>query len=239
VHERLVVAVLVGRGELQVTVEEQPQVLGLAGRPGQADINTFREPFSGLTAYIEGPTYVPLYQSASWEAVYSCGAGPYSFEWSFSWDGFNYYSAGSEETAGNIFYFCDETLYIQLTVRSSDGQVATDFTTARTEYCGAPYRIAADQAGFITTPEQIVLAEAHPNPAGQTSQVNFYLPKTQPVKLELLSPTGRVVNVLAEGTYEAGRHTKAVDGRSLRSGIYFYRLTADKFSQTKKLVVAH
>ncbi len=204
----------------------------------QADINTFRAPFSGLTAYIEGPTYVPLYQSASWEAVYSCGAGPYSFEWSFSWDGFNYYSAGSEETAGNIFYFCNETLYIQLTVRSSDGQEANSFTTAFTDNCGDPYRIAASRPDFDVHPEKTALFDAHPNPANQTARIDFFLPEAQSVKLELLSPTGRVVDVLADGLYEAGQHSKAVDALSLRSGIYFYRLTADRFSQTKKLIIA-
>jgi hypothetical protein len=203
----------------------------------QASINAFRPPFSGLSTYIEGPSYVSLYQPNSWEAVYSCGTGPYSFEWAFSSDGYNYYNAGSGETVSGVLYQCDEYLYIRLTVRSADGQVATAYTTAYTDACGYPYRTVSDQPGFVSNAEQVSLLDARPNPAVRQSEIGFFLPKAQIAKLEVLTPAGHVVNVLADGMHPAGPHSRQVNGQQLPSGVYFYRLTTDGFSQTKKLII--
>jgi hypothetical protein len=48
---------------------------------------------------------------------------------------------------------------------------------------------------------------------------------------------GREVAVLKDGLVEAGTHRVTFDGSNLASGIYFARLDAGKFSQTRKLML--
>ncbi len=48
---------------------------------------------------------------------------------------------------------------------------------------------------------------------------------------------GREVAVLKDGLVEAGTYRVTFDGNALASGIYFARLDAGKFSQTKKLML--
>jgi hypothetical protein len=57
------------------------------------------------------------------------------------------------------------------------------------------------------------------------------------VTLKVYDVTGRQVTTLVNGTVEAGVHIAKFSSRELSSGVYFYRLNAGSFSQTRKLVV--
>jgi hypothetical protein len=48
---------------------------------------------------------------------------------------------------------------------------------------------------------------------------------------------GEVVKKLVDTFQKAGNYTTIIDGAGLASGIYFYRIDAGKFSQTKKMVL--
>jgi hypothetical protein len=76
-----------------------------------------------------------------------------------------------------------------------------------------------------------------PNPFNPTTVVSYQLPGVSDVRLSVFDILGREVAVLvnerkAHGTYEVN-----FDGSSLASGVYFYRLTAGQFAQTRKMVV--
>jgi hypothetical protein len=57
------------------------------------------------------------------------------------------------------------------------------------------------------------------------------------VTLKVYDVTGRQVTTLVNGTVEAGVHIAPFNTSALSSGVYFYRLNAGSFSQTRKLVV--
>lgn len=93
-------------------------------------------------------------------------------------------------------------------------------------------------------PKSLVLWQNTPNPFSPGTNISFYLPQDEIVSLEVFDATGRLVDTIIPGrTYPAGVHTIAWSGRGregapLGSGVYFYRLKAGDFIQSKKMVMA-
>jgi len=86
-------------------------------------------------------------------------------------------------------------------------------------------------------PSEYMLAQNYPNPFNPTTVVSYQLPVTSGVRLVVYDMLGREVSVLADGRQEAGVHKVRFDGMNLSSGVYFYRLMAGDFIQTRKLVL--
>ncbi len=86
-------------------------------------------------------------------------------------------------------------------------------------------------------PTAYALRQNYPNPFNPTTTISFDLPENVFVNLKIYDITGREVKSLIEGRYEAGRYSVNVDFSNYASGIYFYRLTAGKYSDLKKMVL--
>ena len=86
-------------------------------------------------------------------------------------------------------------------------------------------------------PDRISLMQNYPNPFNSATRIGFQLPESSQVRLEVYDITGRLVAVLAEGEYPAGRHQVAFDAGSLASGVYVYRLQAGEFSQSRSMIL--
>jgi hypothetical protein len=88
-----------------------------------------------------------------------------------------------------------------------------------------------------------VLHASRPNPAHGASQITFELARPEHVRLALFDATGRRLLTLFDGERAAGPHAatwRGVDasGDPVPAGVYFYRLTAGAFSQTRQLLIA-
>ncbi len=86
------------------------------------------------------------------------------------------------------------------------------------------------------------LAQNFPNPFNPTTRIAFGLAAPANVSLRIYDAAGRLVRVLAEGARPAGNYSEFWDGRDSRgaavaSGIYFYRLTAGTFTETRKMAL--
>jgi hypothetical protein len=88
-----------------------------------------------------------------------------------------------------------------------------------------------------TAPVEFALYDAYPNPLSVAATVDFSLPHATVVTLTVYDLLGRAVATLADGPYEAGRHSATLSGSALSDGVYFVRMTADGFAETKKVVV--
>jgi hypothetical protein len=91
-------------------------------------------------------------------------------------------------------------------------------------------------------PTVFALAQSYPNPMRDNAIIRYQLPVETQVSLKVYNVIGQVVRELAAGKQKAGYYKAVWDskdgsGRSVSSGVYFYRLDAGGFSKTNKLVV--
>ncbi len=98
----------------------------------------------------------------------------------------------------------------------------------------------AEDVSFLPTVYR--LAQNYPNPFNPVTTISFALPHAGNVTIEIFNPIGQKVAELINGFLPAGYHTIQWDSRngggsSVASGIYFYRLKADNFRETKKMIL--
>ena len=97
-------------------------------------------------------------------------------------------------------------------------------------------------------PEKTVLLANYPNPFNPETWIPYRLAESADVTLTIYAANGKVVRTLVLGHQRAGSYLnraraaywdgKNAFGESVASGIYFYSLTADDFSATRKMLVA-
>jgi hypothetical protein len=86
-------------------------------------------------------------------------------------------------------------------------------------------------------PKEYGLSQNYPNPFNPTTTIKYQLPANSYVTLKVYDIAGRQVAVLVNGTIEAGYHETRFEAKDLAGGVYLYRLKADNFVATKKLIV--
>jgi len=89
----------------------------------------------------------------------------------------------------------------------------------------------------IRVPQTFKLSQNYPNPFNPTTVISYQLPVTSNISLKVYNLLGQEVTALFEGTRQPGSYEATFDGSGLASGIYFYRLEANGFAETKKLVL--
>ena len=89
----------------------------------------------------------------------------------------------------------------------------------------------------ISAPEQFALAQNYPNPFNPTTNISFTLPSKGFVSLKVFDMLGREVATIVSEEMSAGSYSKQWNAANISSGIYFYRLQAGSFTETKKLVL--
>ena len=80
------------------------------------------------------------------------------------------------------------------------------------------------------------LAQNYPNPSNGSTTIEFELKKASHITLEVYDITGKRVALLAEGLKSAGVHEVKLNN-NLNTGIYFYKLSADGATATRKMVI--
>jgi hypothetical protein len=89
----------------------------------------------------------------------------------------------------------------------------------------------------LGVPKSIELAQNYPNPFNPSTTIRFGLPARSYVRLEVHNTLGQQVATLQDGEIDAGYHEMVFDGIGLPSGVYFYRMQAGSFSNSKKLLL--
>ncbi|MFQ3598898.1 MAG: family 16 glycosylhydrolase [Chloroherpetonaceae bacterium] len=88
-------------------------------------------------------------------------------------------------------------------------------------------------------PSQFTLEQNYPNPFNPTTVINYELATQSNVKLEVFDMLGRSVATLVNARQSEGKYSVNFNSEqfNLATGIYFYRLTAGSFSQTRKMIL--
>jgi hypothetical protein len=86
-------------------------------------------------------------------------------------------------------------------------------------------------------PARASLHDSYPNPFNDRCFISFFIPEQTAVRIEIFNILGQKVATLLDDTRHAGEHSVAFDAGSLSSGVYFYTLKSDGFSETKSMVL--
>lgn len=88
-------------------------------------------------------------------------------------------------------------------------------------------------------PRTFQLHQNYPNPFNPSTTIVYELPTASPVTLKVFDTLGREVTTLIQERQDAGRYEVSFSSAalSLASGVYFYRLEAGAFSQTRKMLL--
>ena len=101
--------------------------------------------------------------------------------------------------------------------------------------------VAIDQNGIVTIPEEFSLKQNYPNPFNPSTTFRFSTPKDGLVKFTVHDLLGRVVYAENRNLF-AGNYSFTWDGQNklnqqVVSGVYFLRMEAEGFSQTRKMLM--
>ncbi|MFH1335176.1 MAG: T9SS type A sorting domain-containing protein, partial [Candidatus Zixiibacteriota bacterium] len=93
-----------------------------------------------------------------------------------------------------------------------------------------------------TKPTTFSLSQNYPNPFNPVTNFQFTVPKSSHVNIEIFNIVGQKVATVVDGDMKAGVYTadwngRDENGKTVSSGIYFYRMQADDFSNMKKMVL--
>ena len=89
----------------------------------------------------------------------------------------------------------------------------------------------------LEVPKEFSLSQNYPNPFNPATKIQFALKKESFVKLSVFNILGEEVQILVNENLKAGKYEVVYNAVNLPSGVYFYRIAAEGFSETKKMVL--
>lgn len=86
-------------------------------------------------------------------------------------------------------------------------------------------------------PESYSLYQNYPNPFNPNTVITFDIAKLSYVKLAVYDISGQEISVLADNMFHRGQYSVNFDAKGLASGVYIYRLQADEFTDSRKMII--
>jgi uncharacterized lipoprotein YddW (UPF0748 family) len=117
-------------------------------------------------------------------------------------------------------------------VSASNAYGTSDWSTEARFQTGQDITVA-ERDGAI--PNVFDLNQNYPNPFNPSTTIRFAVPLSGPVSLRVYDMLGREIAVLVDGSLTPGYYSARFDAHTLSSGIYFYRLVASGFVETRKM----
>jgi len=93
-----------------------------------------------------------------------------------------------------------------------------------------------------SVPDKYSLHQNYPNPFNPNTIINFDIPRdarreTQDVKLIVYDALGKEVTALVNENKPAGNYSVTFNGANYPSGVYYYKLETDNFTEVKKMIL--
>ncbi len=86
-------------------------------------------------------------------------------------------------------------------------------------------------------PSDFTLGQNYPNPFNPSTTIRYGLPNHSHVTITVFNALGEQAAVLQNGEQDAGDHEVKFDGSGLSSGVYFYRMQAGTYVETRRLLL--
>jgi len=86
-------------------------------------------------------------------------------------------------------------------------------------------------------PVSFELGQNYPNPFNPVTNIRFSIPKNGNASLKIYDVTGKLVDTYLDGYVTAGYYNAEINGSELSSGVYFYTLKSEGFTETKKMML--
>jgi hypothetical protein len=86
-------------------------------------------------------------------------------------------------------------------------------------------------------PDSYSLSQNYPNPFNPTTKIKYQLPVDGNVKIIIFDLLGKEVQTLVNGFEKAGSYELTFNGINLASGIYFYKMKSENFSEIKRMIL--
>jgi len=86
-------------------------------------------------------------------------------------------------------------------------------------------------------PTNFALQQNYPNPFNPATVINYSLPRSNMVSIRVYDVIGNEIANLVNEEKPAGRYSVNFNASNLSSGVYFYRMQAGSFVETKKLIL--
>lgn len=102
----------------------------------------------------------------------------------------------------------------------------------KTTTCGTGIKTLSNEV-----PKKYMLHQNYPNPFNPVTNIKWQIAKVGFTKIIVFDILGKEVATLVNEKLQPGSYEVTFDGSSLSSGVYFYKLTANNFSATKKLIL--
>jgi len=151
---------------------------------------------------------------------------------------------------GNSYISCDDVVQIfGIGTANVVDSVNIKWTNGMSEmvYNLAAGRIyyAVEGSGIIgihnissEVPRSFNLLQNYPNPFNPSTKINFSLPQSGQVSLKVYDITGKEVVTLVNQTMQPGTYSVDFDGTKYSSGIYFYVIKTESYSDTRKMILS-
>jgi hypothetical protein len=95
----------------------------------------------------------------------------------------------------------------------------------------------SEEISSTDLPTIFALEQNYPNPFYSTSVINFSIPEDCHVELQFMDMTGKIIYTIENRKYEAGYHSVVIDAMDLEQGLYFYRIVAGEYTDTKQALI--
>jgi hypothetical protein len=169
-----------------------------------------------VTGYSTNPSTAQDFQNIKYNAL-----GVQQWEIKYT----NSSSAGSQDAAASIFADNSGNVY-------AAGMSALDYAVVKY----APLTGIQNQ-NQNEMPDNFSLEQNYPNPFNPNTNIEFNISKGGIVKLTVYDAAGRLVEELLNKDLSSGSYTVNFNAGKLSSGAYFYRLDAEGFTSTKKMLL--
>lgn len=87
-----------------------------------------------------------------------------------------------------------------------------------------------------TVPDKFELSQNYPNPFNPSTKISFAIPQNSKVSIKIYNTLGKEVSEIVNSDFNAGTYEVTFDASKLTSGVYFYKITAGNFTDTKKML---